>query len=355
MTKVAAPVDFSARFLAANQIVDLQQGEGGLVVTARRPLSDAALAGLQFATGLPVRVRIAEPERNIVHYGVEKREGNGDHGYSRSLASSLFARFDRHETQTSSLAGFADCLEAGYSPVQAAELMLACGAGASADADLLCFYHDLSACEDFATAIDRSKAIPRWMGQAIAVSPDPETQVRLFARLISIIAALRSKARQDWFRTLFSAAIWILAASAWALLWMLAGLAMAAGGIAFALWQRETRADARVQAGVLQIVGAAHQMNLPPAVSVRIGGQYLLEVQSLTGRIPDTRESLGAALRLSSLRQALFAEGDLGEAAERLIKIAERDRKSADSRARRIVCCIGISGFVPLLIIAALQ
>ena len=136
---------------------------------------------------------------------------------------------------------------------------------------------------------------------------------------------------------------------------MLAGLAMAAGGIAFALWQRETCADARVQAGVLQIVKAAHQINLPPAVSVRIGGQFLLETQTLTGRIPDTRESLGAALRLSSLRQALFAEGDLGEAAERLIKIAERDRNSADSRARRIVCCIGISGFVPLLIIAALQ
>ncbi|NTZ42463.1 hypothetical protein G7A66_05050 [Altererythrobacter sp. SALINAS58] len=355
MRKMAAPVDLSPHFLAANHIVALQEGEGVVVVTASRPLSDAALAALQFAAGLPVRVQIAEPERTFVRHGFEKPDSNGDHEYSGSLATSLFARFARHETQTSSLAGFAECLEAGYSPVQAADLMLACGAGASADADLRSFYHDLCASKDFAAEIARSTVVPRWMGQAIAFFPGREMQVRLFARLIPIIAASRSKARQDRFRTLISATVWILAASAWALFWILAGLAMAAGGIAFALWQREGRADARVQAAVLQIIEAAHQMNLPPAVSVRISGQYLLEMQLLTGRIPKTRESLGAALHLSPLRQALFAKGDLGEAAERLIKITERDRKSADSRARRIVCCIGISGFVPLLIIAALQ
>lgn len=354
-----APFDLSPQFLAANDIVGFRRDEGVLVVTARRPLSDGARAALEFAAGGPVTAVTAELEpprvRSDPVISAPGDPSTADKSLITSLGTSLFARANRQDGRLGSLVGFADCLEAGYSPRQAAELMLFIGAGRSTDADLRGFCQDISASGDFAVAVARCRAVPFWLGQTVAATPDPVTQVEVFARLVPIGAAIQTQSGQQRFRSVWFAAVWILAASAWALLSILAGGAVAAAGLAFALWRRGGDTAPRHHPEIMRVVHAAHQSNLPPAVCIRTAGQLLMQFQMMQGRMPETRESLGAAFHLSPLRQAIFARGDLGEAAERLARLADRDREQGEGRAQRIVCCAGVSAFVPLLLIAAQQ
>ncbi len=325
-------------FCRDRKVVYLGRTENAVTIGMVDPNDTETISALRFATGAEIHPVLMSPEEvsarldqpvdaanpdsplllTTLHPGPAAEPVSRDH--KRSLASYAIEAFAARTGRTAPYEALRLLLLAGYDPSSAGSaIMAASAAGQRFDEAQLVLARHLMSGSTFEAGIQDQPALPDWLRSAMSSLPERTEQVPVLVALL--------KLEGDFFdrRAVagrLMAEVAVLAVPALLAWWYLS--AIFAAFVALLVWivaQHLGRQHGSgingdfFRANVLDVIAVLSRYKVPSGVAIRSGLVRLQNVSPTWGRVPDTREELGRALKLDPLAEAILLRGDLVTAA----------------------------------------
>ncbi|MEO6153947.1 MAG: hypothetical protein ABIT09_05525 [Croceibacterium sp.] len=363
--------DLNLAFLIERSVVPVELRGGTLTVAMADVTDQRTIAALNFATGhdiLPTPMAEAEirdrlralrptgPVRVATVLGPLPKVESAEH--ARSLSQRVGQWLSADPAAHLALPGIAHLLEAGYAPVEAAEIVIGAGERSNgispADRGVA---ERLRGGAELAGAV-KTAGVPGWIGTALDSVPAAD-QVSALVTLLAD-AGSATEGRRNAAAIMLELAGWsvpVLLALQASSLAVTALVAAALAGLAINTLKvtRERPESDLVRADVLRTTAtlAAHSVDEPTAIRAGLG--RLSERAPTWGVVPDDRGGLANALSLPPVATAALRRGALANAAAREAARCTERAALVIGRARRMVRAAGLVALALALVLLLLR